>query len=69
MTQIKKEIKARARLARGLTNGLEYDVDCLYSDVENFWYILHQWIYKRNKGNNEKVNRQPRRISASFIFD
>lgn len=36
MTQIKKEIKARARLARGLTNGLEYDVDCLYSDVENF---------------------------------
>lgn len=36
MTDIKKEMKDRARLSRGLVNGLGYDVEYLYTDVENY---------------------------------
>ena len=55
MTQIKKEIKARARLARGLTNGLEYDVDCLYSDVENFDIFCINESIKETKETMKKL--------------
>lgn len=36
MNDIKKEMKDRARLARGLVNALKYDVDYIYSDVKNY---------------------------------
>ena len=36
MCDIRKELRDRARLARGLVNGLGYDMDYLYSDAENF---------------------------------
>ena len=36
MSNIKKEMKDRARLARGLVNALKYDVDYIYSDVKNY---------------------------------
>lgn len=36
MCDIKKEMRERARLARGLANALGHDVDYIYSDVENF---------------------------------
>lgn len=36
MSDVKKEMKDRARLARGLANALGYDVEYVYTDVENF---------------------------------
>lgn len=36
MCDIRKELRDRARLARGLVNGLGYDMDYLYSDAESF---------------------------------
>ena len=36
MNDIKKEMKDRARLARGLVNALKYDVDYIFSDVKNY---------------------------------
>lgn len=36
MCDIKKEMREKARLARGLANALGHDVDYIYSDVENF---------------------------------
>lgn len=35
MTDIRKEMKERARLTRGLANALGYDAEYIYSDVEN----------------------------------
>lgn len=35
MTDIKKEMKDRAWLIRGLVNSLNYDADYIFSDVEN----------------------------------
>jgi hypothetical protein len=36
MTTIKKEMRERAWLLRGLVNSLKYDADYIYSDVENY---------------------------------
>ena len=36
MTDIKKEMKDRAWLIRGLVNSLNYDADYIFSDVENY---------------------------------
>ena len=36
MNDIKKEMKDRSRLAKGLVNALKYDVDYIFSDVENY---------------------------------
>jgi hypothetical protein len=36
MTDIKKEMKDRAWLIRGLVNALQYDVDYIYSDVTSY---------------------------------
>lgn len=39
MTDIKKEMKDRARMSRGLANALGYDVDYINADIEN-WDLL-----------------------------
>ena len=39
MTDIKKEMKDRARMSRGLANALGYDVDYINTDVDN-WDLL-----------------------------
>ena len=36
MNDIKKEMKERARLARGLTNALGYDIDNVFMDVTEY---------------------------------
>lgn len=36
MTNIKREIKERAWLVRGLVNSLNYDADYIRADVENY---------------------------------
>lgn len=36
MCDIRKEMKERARLARGQVNALGYDIEYVYTDVENF---------------------------------
>lgn len=36
MCDIKREMKMRARLTKGLANALQSDADYIYSDVHNF---------------------------------
>lgn len=36
MCDIRKEMRDRARLARGLANALSHDADYVYTDVESF---------------------------------
>ena len=36
MNNVKKEMKDRARLAKGLVSALKYDVDYIFSDVKNY---------------------------------
>lgn len=36
MCDIKREMKVRARLAKGLVNALQSDAEYIYSDVHNF---------------------------------
>jgi hypothetical protein len=36
MNDIKKEMKDRARLSKGLVSALKYDVEYVYSDVKNY---------------------------------
>ena len=49
MCDIKKEIRDRARLARGLVNGLGYDMEYLYSDAENFDLICLEESIRESK--------------------
>ena len=39
MCDIKKEMRERARLAKGLVNALKYDTDYIFTDVKNFDFI------------------------------
>lgn len=39
MCDIKKELRERARLIRGLVNALGYDTEYVFIDVENFDFI------------------------------
>jgi hypothetical protein len=36
MNDVKKEMKDRARLVKGLVNALKYDVDYILTDVKNY---------------------------------
>lgn len=45
MCDIKREMKERARLARGLANALGYDVDYICTDVDNYDLLcMHESI-------------------------
>lgn len=39
MCDIKREMRERARLARGLSNALGYDIEYVFADVENFDFM------------------------------
>ena len=39
MCDIKKEMRERARLAKGLVNALKYDAEYIFTDVKNFDFV------------------------------
>lgn len=39
MCDIKREMRERVRLARGLANALGYDIEYVFTDIENFDFI------------------------------
>ena len=55
MCDIKKEMRERARLARGLANALGYDVDYIYSDVENYDLICMSESIRETKETIQKL--------------
>lgn len=55
MTDIRKEMKDRARLARGLANALGYDVDYIYSDVENLDLLCMNESIRETKDTLQKL--------------
>ena len=55
MTDIKKEMIDRARLARGLTNALCYDVDYIYSDVKDLDFICMGESIRETKDTLQKL--------------
>lgn len=55
MTDIKKEMKERARLARGLANALGYDVEYIYTDVENCDVICMNESIRETKDTLQKL--------------
>lgn len=55
MCDIKREMKQRARLARGLVNALGHDVEYVYSDVENFDLICMDESIRETKDTLEKL--------------
>jgi uncharacterized protein with GYD domain len=55
MTDIKKEMKDRARLARGLANALGYDVEYIYTDVENYDLVCMSESIRETKDTIQKL--------------
>lgn len=55
MTDIKKEMRDRARLARGLANALGHDVDYIHMDVENFDLICMNESIRETKDTLQKL--------------
>lgn len=55
MTDIKKEMRDRARLARGLANALGHDVDYIHMDVENFDLICMNESIRETKETLQKL--------------
>ena len=55
MCDIKKEMRERARLARGLANALGYDVDYIYADVENYDLICMSESIRETKETIQKL--------------
>lgn len=55
MTDIKKEMRDRARLARGLANALGHDVDYVHMDVENFDLICMNESIRETKDTLQKL--------------
>lgn len=55
MTDIKKELKDRARLARGLANALGYDVEYVYMDAENYDLICMNESLRETKDTLQKL--------------
>lgn len=55
MTDIKQEMKDRARLARGLANALGYDTEYVYTDVQNFDLICLDESLRETKDTLQKL--------------
>lgn len=55
MTDIKQEMKDRARLARGLANALGYDTEYVYTDVQNFDLICLDESLRETKDTIQKL--------------
>ena len=55
MTDIRKEMRERARLARGLANALGYDVEYVHTDVENFDLICMNESIRETKDTLQKL--------------
>lgn len=55
MTDIKKEMRDRARLARGLANALGHDVDYVHMDVDNFDLICMNESIRETKDTLQKL--------------
>ena len=56
MCDIKREMRERARLARGLANALGHDVDYIFTDVESFDLICLTESIRETKDTLEKLN-------------
>lgn len=55
MCDIRKELKDRARLARGLVNGLGCDIEYLYSDADSFDLICLEESIRESKEMIQKI--------------
>lgn len=55
MCDIKKEMRERARLARGLSNALGYDIEYVCSDVETFDTICLEESIRETKYTVERL--------------
>lgn len=55
MTDIRKEMRERVRLARGLANALGYDVEYVNSDVESFDLICMNESIREAKDTLQKL--------------
>ena len=55
MCDIKREMKVRARLTRGLANALQSDADYIYSDVNNFDVLCMSESLKEAKDTLQKI--------------
>lgn len=55
MTDIRKEMRERVRLARGLANALGYDVEYVNSDVESFDLICMNESIRETKDTLQKL--------------
>lgn len=55
MTDIKKEMKERARLTRCLVNALGHDADYIYSDVESYDLICMSESLQETKDTLQKL--------------
>jgi len=56
MCDIKKELRERARLVRGLANVLGYDAEYVFIDVENFDLICLNESMKETSETVQKLN-------------
>ena len=55
MCDIKREMRQRVRLARGLANALGHDVDYIHSDVESFDLMCMDESIRETKRTLEKL--------------
>lgn len=55
MSDIKKEMKDRARLARGLVSALKYDVDYVFTDVNSYDVICLEESLRETKDTIQKL--------------
>ena len=55
MNTIKKEMKDRARLSKGLVSALKYDVDYIYSDVKNYDIICLEESLREAKDTTQRL--------------
>ena len=55
MSDIKKEMKDRARLSKGLVNALACDVDYIFTDVKNYDVICLSESLREAKDTVQKI--------------
>lgn len=55
MSDIKNEMRERARLARGLANALGYDAEYVYTDVQNFDMVCLDESLRETKETIQKL--------------
>lgn len=55
MSDIKQEMKDRARLIRGLSNALGYDTEYVYTDVQGFDLICLDESLRETKDTLQKL--------------